>query len=1651
MKKAVIKALIMLTVIIAVLLQMKVVNAATFPDVTENYKDTYIVQYGKEITIQKDENETIVSDNLDIAKIVNDKIRVVGTGHFTISVNDEKINFFAWNAYLKNTKYAVYEDKAEKRAERWLKAKTYLAVSKVENYKTLEIKDYLFTTGSYNGELKGKYIESYYNEKTKQSKTNNYEYSFEEDFIKISLDKDELTLTEGEKATVVATVEPEDLADKKVTFSSSNESIAKVNENGEITAVKAGEATITAEIRGKKATCDVTVKAKETKPTEPETPAVEENLEIYFLNVTKPNDAIFIKVGNKSIFVDGGHYENVEKVIIPYLNNLGVTKIDYYIGTHSHEEHVGAAGPLIKNFGIKKIYVSEATINKKYAYVKDSYFAGSKVTLTDTMRTSATYNQIYKAINDGTISGKTSSEQTKIKNAERKAVAKCKVGILKHGKEINIGNLKITCLGPVNPKAEQDIESNSNKTSLINNNSLILRLDYGEKSFLLTGDAGNTELKDTCEKYKEKVSVDLYKNGAHGSAKTEAIMNNIAPQYTIFETVDYKLPSKNFLDMITKIGNSKYTYQNGYKPYYITAGGKDGNIFVKSNGKTIEIKTHYKEKNIIPIDSITLRSINNLQVGDKVTLTSYTTIRPSYATDKTIEYTSSNPDVARIIGDNGIVLEALKEGKTVITAKVDGGKKTASIEVEVIKQKLEVHFINTRADKIGSRSDAIFIKVGNKSIIVDGGLYEQASTVTNYIKKLGVKKVDYYMGSHAHKDHVGAAGQLIQTFKISKMYVSEARLSKGKYSKNATINRMFTVTEANTKASSFKREREYSAIRNCKQVELKHGTELNINGLKIKCIGPINPVTDSKVFQTNNRNSLMLRLEYGEAKHSFLLVGDAGTMSREGSLVEYEEANAKYPGSLDVDVYKNGHHGNAKSEQIVKWITPKYTVFLSDSFAKNTIVSIDDYLKYLEKVGSKQYIVSSKYNGHVVFESDGKELTVKAEKDTKKLELSNASVYVGEEKKLTVNVIPVTLDNINITWKSSDSKIATISKDGVVKGIKEGKVTITAEAKGYKKATCTVTVKQKEEKKKILFIGNSKTYFNNFREDCIQIATRAGYKFEGKETSGDYSKINIHSTKNVSDSYYSITIGGSTLINTWNKVNGNTQLLAALKNTKVDYVVMQQGTKGMADYDNYYKGAEKFLKVLVTNNPDVKVYIRNIWCRCTSDEKTINECIENTRKVIKNLNAAKICKNEIKIINDGPVLYDAHKLGYGVFVNSSTDTVHQTKLGAYASALITDATIFGIDVDSSYVPEKISKSYANKDINEIKALVKKYINWNGTYKFPKESDPVQITEFDQRNKAVVAYFNDSKRNISSIFKKYCKGSSKIRGDQPSLYTTKISSSKVILSLYNQSTGAKTDTKTINKDNISYYMIPGNTYCLESEDKKQAEYIKITGTKRMIYVPGVYNVRDLGGMQADNGTLKYGKIFRGADPYKIKNEDIFNYLKIGVIVNLRSESSYKKSLSHFPSITKVNAPPGMYLNSGNPRKAIRYIMNNVVDNKNVFFHCAVGTDRTGTVAYLTEGLLGVTLEERLDDYELSYFFRETDGHGKTRTVVKNGNLYKKVNKYSSNNKEQEKFMNWYLEGSKNKETEVKLINNFRKAMIDGNPTEYKLSGAKVKEK
>lgn len=80
----------------------------------------------------------------------------------------------------------------------------------------------------------------------------------------VTLDRTELTLTEGETETLTATVRSDNADNRKVTWSSDKTDVATVDGAGRVTAVKAGEAvvTVTTEDGGKTASCKVTVKAK---------------------------------------------------------------------------------------------------------------------------------------------------------------------------------------------------------------------------------------------------------------------------------------------------------------------------------------------------------------------------------------------------------------------------------------------------------------------------------------------------------------------------------------------------------------------------------------------------------------------------------------------------------------------------------------------------------------------------------------------------------------------------------------------------------------------------------------------------------------------------------------------------------------------------------------------------------------------------------------------------------------------------------------------------------------------------------------------------------------------------------------------------------------------------------------------------------------------------------------------------------------------------------------------------------------------------------------------------------------------------------------------------------------------------------------------
>ena len=93
-------------------------------------------------------------------------------------------------------------------------------------------------------------------------------------------------------------------------------------------------------------------------------------------------------------------------------------------------------------------------------------------------------------------------------------------------------------------------------------------------------------------------------------------------------------------------------------------------------------------------------------------------------------------------------------------------------------------------------------------------------------------------------------------------------------------------------------------------------------------------------------------------------------------------------------------------------------------------------------------------------------VTVKAPNSSKvgvtgvKLNKKSATIIKGKKLTLKATITPSNATNKDVTWKSSNKKVATVDKNGKVKGIKKGTATITAvTADGKKTATCKVTVK----------------------------------------------------------------------------------------------------------------------------------------------------------------------------------------------------------------------------------------------------------------------------------------------------------------------------------------------------------------------------------------------------------------------------------------------------------------------------------------------------------------------------------------------------------------------------------------------------------------
>ena len=320
---------------------------------------------------------------------------------------------------------------------------------------------------------------------------------------------------------------------------------------------------------------------------------------------------------------------------------------------------------------------------------------------------------------------------------------------------------------------------------------------------------------------------------------------------------------------------------------------------------------------------------------------------------------------------------------------------------------------------------------------------------------------------------------------------------------------------------------------------------------------------------------------------------------------------------------------------------------------------------------------------------------------------------------------------------------------------------------------------------------------------------------------------------------------------------------------------------------------------------------------------------------------------------------------------------------------------------------------------------------------------VTIKEHNQQSNLVNEYMKKPTANtVKSLYKTYNCDASNSNCDKPNSYVSSITGN-INLYQYDIKTKNKTLHVTTTNNGLKYYLIPNNTYYLESvNDPSNVEIVSITGNIRMIS-SSLINMRDLGGWKVEGGTVKYGKIFRSGTTNGLGSLKELNSLGITTVVDLRpnGEIDHKSAVE---SIRQVK-PFSYYTTGKNVWEATEAVIKSVVEqNKNVLFNCNFGRDRTGTLAYIIEGILGVSLEDRKTDFELTYF----SSPERTRDDGSFKSLINQINKYHQTAYEEEKFINWYLSYSSNKENDLELINNFRKIMINGNPHIYKLSGKNV---
>jgi len=258
-------------------------------------------------------------------------------------------------------------------------------------------------------------------------------------------------------------------------------------------------------------------------PTPTPTPApARDELKVHFIDVGQ-GDSILVDLGETEILIDGG---DKSPGVVAYLNNYVEGALEVMVATHPHADHIGGLIAVLDVFEVKEIWLNGDT------------------------STSKTFREFMSQVN---------TESASIYEAKR-------------GDLVEAGVLTFLVLHPVKPLVDDT-----------NNNSIVLRLSYGNVVFLFTGDA-EKEAEANILESGMIVQANILKVGHHCSRTSSSahFLDAVKPQVAIYmagEGNRYGHPHEETITALTGVGAEIY------------GTNIHGTIMITTDGEAYSLKT----------------------------------------------------------------------------------------------------------------------------------------------------------------------------------------------------------------------------------------------------------------------------------------------------------------------------------------------------------------------------------------------------------------------------------------------------------------------------------------------------------------------------------------------------------------------------------------------------------------------------------------------------------------------------------------------------------------------------------------------------------------------------------------------------------------------------------------------------------------------------------------------------------------------------------------------------------------------------------------------------------------------------------------------------------------------------------------------------